>query len=221
MSSKLFVSASLISLALVSVGCNSNLSTGHPNAKTPVQNAQKTPAATTPAAGATKTTTAVTPAALSTKSASGTTTLTLNPLLSGTYLCDSGHSTDTCATDESIQVSNDQKYVTLEATSSLGGKTKTATCDQIQKMIVTSITSVDSITGIASIAADVQATILGPKSIDDADCKAALADANSQEATTPITLSIDTVKSANDELHLTISQEQLDLKFSRSADANQ
>jgi hypothetical protein len=212
MSSKLFVSASLISLALVSVGCNANLSTGHPTAKPAAANATTPGAAITPA----------NKAAVNTSPAVATGKVGLmDSELSGTFTCDSDRSADKCLTGETAVVSDDLKSVTISWTGNVG-KSSTS-CDQVQviKMDPTTATIADDGTSTSNNTATVTATFqpitLGANSTS-VDCQAALkALTPNTSGKNPIALQIDQYKVANDELHLTVPSESLDLRLARAS----
>jgi hypothetical protein len=171
-SNKLFVSATLISLAVFSAGCNSNLSTGHPNTnKKGTTNG--TPTAVKPGSSATGT----------------TTTLTPNEKIKGIFACENVQNFDPCMNDEYITVSSDFKTLTLEATGML---TDAPTCHMIQIMTLNAPTAIDN-NGVVSYTATVGNWKLDSDGLKDNTCTAAF---SSNSATLPptgnsITLSID------------------------------
>jgi hypothetical protein len=175
MSSKLFVSATLLSLALISVGCNSNLSTGHPNTKQLSQTTPKAPAA-------------VNPAAKSTTPTTGDSTLTPDSDIAGNFACEEVENFDHCMADETILISNDFKTLKLAVT---GALTAAPTCHMTETATLSAPNSIDA-NGVVSLNATFANWALDDTGLADSTCtKAFNAWKQGSPATAPISLSVD------------------------------
>jgi hypothetical protein len=170
-SNKIFVSATLISLAVFSAGCNSNLSTGHPNTNK-------------------KGTTNGTPTAIKPGSSASTTpsgSLTPNAKIAGIFACENVQDLDPCMNDEYITISNDFKTLTLEATGMLPDAPN---CHMLQVMTLNAPTGIDK-NGVVSYTATVGNWQLDSDGLKDNTCTAAFNSATLPSTGNSITLAID------------------------------